>query len=89
MRISNYLSATKLAKQTSSTLNAFETGDQDKFIILKNNEPKAVLMSIESYEAMEEEMEDLRLTVLALSRIQSFDPQESISHDEMMKKFAK
>lgn len=46
-------------------------------------------MSIESYEAMEEEMEDLRLTALALSLIQSFDPQESIPHDEMMKKFTK
>ena len=89
MRISNYLSATNLAKHTSSALNSFETGDNDKFIILKNNEPKAVLLSIESYEAMQEEMEDLRLAALALSRIQSFDPRESITHDEMMKKFAK
>jgi len=89
MRISNYLSATNLAKHTSSALNSFETGDNDKFIILKNNEPKAVLLSIESYEAMEEEIEDLRLAALALSRIQSFDPRESITHDEMMKKFAK
>jgi len=89
MRIKNYLSSTNLAKNTAATLTSFETGDADKFIILKNNAPKAILMSIESYESMEEEIEDLRLTALALSRIQSFDPGESISHEEMMKKYAK
>ena len=40
-------------------------------------------------EYLEEEIEDLRLTTLALSRIQSFDPGEAISHQEMMKKYAK
>jgi len=89
MRIKNYLSSTNLAKHTAATLNSIETGDTDKFIILKNNTPKAVLMSIESYEAMEEEIEDLRLTALALARIQNFDSKESISHEEMMTKYAK
>ena len=89
VRIKNYLSSTNLAKNTAATLSSIAAGDTDKFIILKNNAPKAILMSIESYEAMEEEIEDLRLTALALSRIQSFDPGESISHKEMMKKYAK
>ena len=89
VRIKNYLSSTNLAKNTAATLRSIAAGDTDKFIILKNNAPKAILMSIESYEAMEEEIEDLRLTALALSRIQSFDPGESISHKEMKKKYAK
>jgi len=89
MLIKNYLSSTSLAKNTAATLSSIETGDTDKVIILKNNAPKAILMSIEAYEAMEEEIEDLRLTALALSRIQNFDFGESISHEEMMKKYAK
>jgi antitoxin StbD len=88
MQIKNYLSSTNLAKNTAATLSLLETGETDKFIILKNNVPKAILMSVESYEAMEEEIEDLRLTALALSRIQKFDPGEIISHEEMMKKYA-
>ncbi len=52
-------------------------------VILKNNTPKAILMSFESYEAMEEEIEDLRLTALALSRMQTFDSAKTISHKEM------
>jgi len=89
MHIKNYLSSTHLAQKTAATLNSFENGDVDKIIILKNNTPKAVLMSIDSYEAMEEEIEDLRLTALALSRIQNFNTGEGISHEEMMRKYAK
>jgi len=89
MQIKNYLSSTKLAKHTAATLSLIENGEMDTFIILKNNTPKAILMSVEAYEAMEEEIEDLRLTTLALSRLQKFDPGEIISHEEMMKKYAK
>ena len=89
MQIKNYLSSTQLSKKTAATLNSLETGEIDKLIILKNNSPKAILMSFESYEAMEEEIEDLRLTALALSRIQNFNPEETISHKEMMNKYVK
>lgn len=89
MRIKNYMSSAELAKHTSATLNSFETGETDRVIILKDNSPKAILMSIDSYESMEEEIEDLRLTALALSRIQTFDLEECISHEEMMKKHTK
>lgn len=85
----NYLSSTNLAKHTAATLNSLESGEVDKLIILKNNSPKAILMSLESYETMKEEIEDLRLTALALSRLQMFDPSETISHEEMMEKYTK
>lgn len=89
MPIKKYLSSTQLSKNTAATLNSFETGETDKLIILKNNAPKAILMSVDAYESMEEEIEDLRLTALALSRIQNFDPMETISHKEMMNRYAK
>lgn len=89
MPIKNYLSSTHLAKHTAATLNSLDSGEIDKLIILKNNSPKAILMSFESYEAMEEEIEDLRLTALALSRIQTFDLEQTISHKEMMDKYTK
>jgi len=89
MQIKNYLSSTQLLKKTAAALNSIEDGEIDKLIILKNNSPKAILMSFESYEAMEKEIEDLRLTSLALSRIQNFNPEETISHKEMMDKYVK
>ena len=89
MRAKEYLSATDLSKKTSATLETLEKGEVEKLIILKNNAPKAVLLSMESYEAMAEEMEDLRLTVLALSRMESFDPEKALSHESMLEKFGK
>jgi antitoxin StbD len=89
MRSKNYISATTLSKRTSATLDSFDTGDIDTMIILKNNKPRAVLVSMEAYETMQEELEDLRLTALALARGKSFDPEKAVTHEAMMKKFAK
>jgi len=61
----------------------------EKLIILKNNEPKVVLLSVEAYEAMEEEVEDLRLATLGLARLHTFQEKLSLSHDAMMEKFGK
>jgi len=85
----NYLSATALSKKTAATLDTLEKGEIEKLIILKNNTPKAILVSIDAYEAMEEEMEDLRLAALALARLQTFKPNEALSHDHIMEKFSK
>ncbi len=89
MRSSDYLSATTLSKKTSATLDSLEKGEADKLIILKNNAPKAVLLSMQSYEAIEEEMEDLRLTVLALSRLESFDESKALTHESIQKQFGR
>lgn len=89
MRVTNYLSATALSRKTSATLEDLEKGETEKFIILKNNAPKAILLSIESYEAMQEEMEDLRLTALALARLETFDAKKVLSHAYIQGKFGK
>lgn len=89
MRTEDYLSATMLSKKTSATLDALEKGETEKLIILKNNAPKAVLLSIETYEAMQEEMEDLRLTALALARLKTFDEKKALSHQYIREKFGK
>ena len=89
MRAADYISATALSKKTSATLEALAKGDAERLIILKNNAPKAILLSMESYEAMLEEIEDLRLTALALARLDSFDGRKTLSHAYIMEKFGR
>jgi len=84
MRAIDYISATTLAKKTALTLDALDRGEAEKMIILKNNAPKAVLLSMEAYEAMEEEIEDLRLASLAMVRQESFQRGKAVSHAKMM-----
>ena len=87
MRTENYLSATELSKKTAATLDSLEKSDSGEIIILKNNKAKAILLSIDAYDAMQEEIEDLRLASLAFARLNTFQTNEEISHEEMMKKF--
>ncbi len=89
MRSTDYLSATALSKKTSATLDALEKGETEKLIILKNNAPKAILLSMESYEALQEEMEDLRLTALAIARLESFEDKKALSNEYIQEKFGK
>jgi len=89
MRSTDYLSATALSKKTSATLDALEKGETEKLIILKNNAPKAILLSMESYEALQEEMEDLRLTALAIARLESFKDKKALSNEYIQEKFGK
>jgi len=89
MRSTDYLSATAPSKKTSATLDALEKGETEKLIILKNNAPKAILLSMESYEALQEEMEDLRLTALAIARLESFKDKKALSNEYIQEKFGK
>ncbi len=89
MHTTDFLSATALSKKTSATLDALEKGEAEKLIIMKNNAPKAILLSIERYEAMEEEIEDLRLTALALARLETLDEKKILSHQYIREKFGK
>ena len=89
MHRNNFLSATALSKNTAATLATLESGEVEKLIILKNNSPKAVLVSIDAYEMMEEEMEDLRLAALSLARLHTFKQETALAHKDIMEKFSK
>ncbi|BBO72950.1 hypothetical protein DSCW_03670 [Desulfosarcina widdelii] len=87
IRAKDFLSATDLSKKTSATLDALAKDDAGRLIIMKNNAPKAVLLSMESYEAMEQEIEDLRLTALTLARLDSFDEKKALRHNDIKEKY--
>ena len=89
MRKDEYISATNLSKKTSATLDAFDRGEIEKMIVLKNNAPKAVLLSMEAFQALQEELEDLRTASLALIRQETFDPEKALSHEQIMEKFSR
>ena len=89
MHTEDYLSATDLSKKTAATIDALEKGLADKLIILRNNAPKAVLLSMSAYEELMEEIQDLRLGALALARTTTFKEKEALSHEQVFDKFAK
>jgi len=81
------LSATDLSKKTSSILSELSEHNHDKFVIVRNNQPNAVLLSLAAYEALLEDIDDLQLSRTASERLESFDPATAIAHEDMKRKY--
>lgn len=56
-------------------------------IVMKNNTPACVLMSPSQYEALMEMLADYIAQEEAEERMAHYDPQETMSHEEVMESF--
>jgi len=83
------LSLTDLLRSAKDVFERLESGEQDKYVVMRNNAPAAVMMPVAAYEALIDELEDLRIEAVARERLQTFDRKKAISHAEMTKRFAK
>ena len=52
-------------------------------VVIKNNMPECVLISPEEYARMVDELNDARLLAIASARMDSYDPNQLISEEEM------
>lgn len=87
--LSNIISVTDLNKGRSSKIidEVKKTGYK---VILKNNRPEAVLITPAEFEemlALKEEIQDLTLGMEALRRLANFNPDSTISHENMLAEF--
>ncbi len=86
-RSAEAISITDMVRSTKDIINKLTSGEHDHYVIMKNNSPAAVILNIQAYENLLDELEDLRIEVIARKRLQDFDKSKAISHKEMMKKF--
>lgn len=82
-RADQAVSATTMARTFGARLKQVTSGDATHLVIFKDNEPAAVLMGVEAYQAMQDELEDLRAERLAAERLMSLDERTTLSLDEM------
>ena len=88
-RSNQALSVTDLVRSAKEVFERLESGEQDKYVVMRNNAPAAVMMPVAAYEALIDEIEDLRIETVAREQLQDFDRKKAIPHAEMMKRFAK
>ncbi|WP_062268516.1 type II toxin-antitoxin system prevent-host-death family antitoxin [Endozoicomonas arenosclerae] len=84
------LPVTQFARQLKAYLDKISNQESDKYVVMRNNQPAAVLLSVERFESMVEELEELRVEALARERLSAFDADEAaetISHSDMLKRF--
>ncbi len=81
------ISITEVVRSTKNVINKLVSGERNRYVIMKNNSPAAVLLNIHAYESLLDELEDLRIEDVVRNRLQDFDSSQMISHEDMMKKF--
>lgn len=68
-RADQAISSTDLQKKTRELLDRISGGKQDHYVVMRDNRPAAVMMATERYEALIEELEDLRIEAVARARL--------------------
>ena len=54
------ISTTDLQRKGKALLDQLQSGEQDKFVVMRENKPAVVMLSIASYEALLQELSKLR-----------------------------
>ena len=81
-RSNQAVSATDLQKKTKELLDRISTGADHHLVVMRDNRPTAVMMAAERFEAMMDELADLRIEAVARSRLAT-PPEDYISLEEM------
>lgn len=82
------VSVTEVSRSAKLIFDRLCNGEQEKYVVMRNNAPAAVMMPVSVYEAMMDEMDDLHIQLTARNRLQSFDRSKAISHEEMLRRFS-
>ncbi|MBD8594758.1 type II toxin-antitoxin system Phd/YefM family antitoxin [Pseudomonas sp. CFBP 8758] len=76
-----------MVRSFSARLKDVTSGDISHLVIFKDNEPAAVLVGIDAYQSLQDELEDLRSELLAIERLPSLDTDVTVSLEEMEARF--
>jgi antitoxin StbD len=55
----------------------------------KTINPAAVIINVQAYQEMLDELENLRIEAAARERLINFDPAQAVSHDDMRARYAR
>ena len=86
-RADQAVSVTKVSRSAKEVFERLRSGKQDRLVVLKNNAPAAVMLSIRAFEDPMDELDDLRVAAVARERLRTFDPSKGLTHKKMMKRF--
>ncbi|MBC7414988.1 MAG: type II toxin-antitoxin system Phd/YefM family antitoxin [Herminiimonas sp.] len=87
-RADQAISSTELQKNARVLLDRMADGRQDRYVVMRDNRPTAVMLPTARYEALMAELEDLRIEAIARDRLPSIGASTPISHADMKARFA-
>ncbi len=83
-RADQAISSTDLQKNARLLLDRIASQEQDRYVVIRDNRPTAVMLSTSNYEALMDELEDLRIEAVARERLSSIGQIQLVSHADML-----
>jgi prevent-host-death family protein len=85
--IGKIISVSDLSRGMASKVIQKVGQDKEQYIVVKNNKPEAVILSVEEYMELMEAKEDLELLQMADSRVKNYVPEATASHDDILNRY--
>ena len=82
-RTDQAISSTDLQKNTRKILDRIADGSQDRYVVMRDNKPTAVVIAAERYEALMDHIEDMRIDALAAERLSANPNPKYITLEEL------
>ncbi|AHK79227.1 Phd-YefM [Ectothiorhodospira haloalkaliphila] len=76
-----------MARGFSAHLKEVSARQTDRLVIFKDNKPVAVMMNVQAYQDLVDELEDLRIEAVARDRLTTYEADQAISHEDMRSLF--
>ena len=83
-RADQAISSTDLQKNARLLLDRIADGRQDRYVVIRDNRPTAVMLPTVRYEALMAELQDLRIDAIARDRVSSIGHVKLVSHADMV-----
>ncbi|VVN94689.1 type II toxin-antitoxin system Phd/YefM family antitoxin [Pseudomonas fluorescens] len=87
-RADQAVSVTAMVRSFSAKLKEVSSRSTERLVIFKDNEPAAVIINVDAFQEMLDELENLRVEATARERLIGFDQAQAISHDDMRARYA-
>ena len=88
-RADQAISVTAMVRSFSARLKEISSRATERLVIFKDNQPAAVIINVQAYQELLDELEELRVEAAARERLSNFDQARAISHDDMRARYAR
>ena len=83
------ISVTAMVRNFSARLQDVSSRSTERLVIFKDNQPAAIIINVDAYQEMLDELEELRIKASSREPLSGLDPAKTISHHAIRARYAK
>jgi antitoxin StbD len=88
-RAGQAISMPAIVRGFNARLKDISSRATERLVIFKDNRPVAIIINVDLYQEMLDELKDLRVEAATGERLVCFDQAKAVSHDDMRARYAR